>query len=305
VREQRRVRDVDAIVVGYPAQPDVPLASLCARARGTPLVVDAMISLRDTLSGDRARVGSFAGNLLDRLDREAARRAEVLITDTRAHADYFADRYDVRRDRVGVVPVGAEPELFPRAPAPKGAVRALFYGKLSPLHGLETILAAARMPEAPPIRLIGDGQLGPWLEEELAHARPPGLERENWVPYESLGRELASSAICLGIFGTSAKAARVVPNKVYQAMAVGRAIVTADTPAARELLTDGENALLVPAGDAEALANAMRCLANDRELRARLGETAHLRFLELGTPRMVAQRFLDSFSGVRHSDGPK
>jgi glycosyltransferase involved in cell wall biosynthesis len=294
--EQRRVLNVDAIVAGYPAQPDATLASLCARARRVPLVVDAMISLTDTLSGDRARVGSTARRPLEWLDRTAVNRADLVITDTGVHARYFTDLYGLEPERIGIVPVGAEPQLFPRAAEQRGARRALFYGKLSPLHGLDTILAAARMPGVPPVRLIGDGQLGSWLEGELGRDRPPGLERESWVPYESLGRELASSAICLGIFGSSEKAQRVVPNKVYQAMAVGRAIVTADTPAAREVLAHGRDALLVPAGDAEALADAMRRLAADPELRARVGANAHHRFMELGTPVMVAGRLLDSLS---------
>lgn len=295
---QRRIGPVDAVVAGYPAQPDAPFASLCARSRGVPLVVDAMISLADTLSSDRARVGSLAGASLDRLDRASARRADLLITDTVAHADYFVDRFELGSERIAVVPVGAEPDLFRHVPEDGHDPLALFYGKFSPLHGLETVLAAARMPGVPPVRLIGDGQLGGWLEDQLARSRPPGLEREHWVPYRSLGQELAASAICLGIFGTSPKAGRVVPNKVYQAMAVGRAIVTADTPAAREVLTDGEDAILVPAGDAEALAEAMRRLAADRELRARLGASAHRRFLELGTPSAVARRFLESLSRV-------
>ena len=293
---QRRAGPVDVVVAGYPAQPDAPFASMCARARGVPLVVDAMISLGDTLSGDRARVGSVAGAALDRLDRAAARRADLLITDTEAHADYFADRFEVDRDRIAVVPVGAEPELFGHVPDDGRSTRALFYGKFSPLHGLDTVLEAARMPGAPPVSLIGDGQLGEWLDAELERDRPPGLERRHWVPYELLGREIASSAMCLGIFGTSAKAARVVPNKVYQAMAVGRAIVTADTPAARELLDDGNNALLVPPGDPDALAEAMRSLASDPERRVRIGANAHRRFLETGAPPVVAQRFLGSLA---------
>ena len=53
----------------------------------------------------------------------------------------------------------------------------------------------------------------------------------------------------------------MIPNKAFQALACGTPLVTADTPAARELLVDGESALLVPAGDPEALAAAVRRLA--------------------------------------------
>ena len=46
----------------------------------------------------------------------------------------------------------------------------------------------------------------------------------------------------------------MIPNKAFQALACGAPLVTADTPAARELLDGRESALLVPPGDAEALA---------------------------------------------------
>jgi glycosyltransferase involved in cell wall biosynthesis len=292
--EQRRIGPVDAVVAGYPAQLDAPFAAACARARQVPLVVDAMISLSDTLLGDRRRVGKLAGASLERLDRLAVRRADMLMTDTESHAAYFVSQLGAGRKQTAVVPVGAEPELFPPTPQPQGEVRALFYGKLSPLHGLETVIAAARMPGVPPLRLLGDGQLRPWLEAELVLDRPPGLQHLNWVPYERLGAELEAASICLGIFGASEKARRVVPNKVYQAMAVGRPIVTADTPAARELLRDDESAILVPAGDAAALAAALVRLASDAELRARLGENAQRRFEQSGTPSRVAEAFLAS-----------
>lgn len=293
-RAERHVPHVDAVVAGYPAQPDAPFVAHVARRRGVPFVVDAMISLADTLSGDRARVGSRVGTLLERVDRVAVRRADLVMTDTSAQAEWFADRFTVASERLVVVPVGAEPDLFRYVPSHDGPVHALFYGKLSPLHGLDVIVDAARQPGVPPIRLIGDGQLGPWLDGELARIPADTIERESWVPYESLGVELASCAICLGIFGTSDKARRVVPNKVFQAMAVGRAIVTADTAAAREVLTDGEHALLVPPGDANALAEALRVLTADAALRVRLGDAAYRRFLEVGTPRAVARRFVDA-----------
>lgn len=287
-----RERPVDAVVAGYPAQPDAVPAWMVARARRVPLVVDMMISLWDTLAGDRALAGRAAGAVLAGVDRVSLRAADLVLADTAAGADWLAARFGVARERVAVVPVGAEPGRFPPAPPPAGPPRALFYGKLAPLHGLAAVVEAARAPGAPPLRLLGDGQLGAWLAAELERDRPSGLTWERWVPYERLGDEVAAASICLGVFGTSDKAARVVPNKVWQALAVGRPVITADTPAVREVLADGESALLVPAGDGPALGAALARLAADPPLRARLAAAGHDAYRRLGAPPAAAAALL-------------
>jgi glycosyltransferase involved in cell wall biosynthesis len=82
---------------------------------------------------------------------------------------------------------------------------------------------------------------------------------------------LHRAGCALGIFGTTPKARRVIPNKAFQALACGTPLIASDTPAARELLVDGESALLVPPGDPAALTEAVRHLSDDPELARRLG----------------------------------
>jgi glycosyltransferase involved in cell wall biosynthesis len=297
-RRAARLPPARALVVGYPAQPDAPQAWVVARLRRRPLVVDMMISLSDTLAGDRARVGRLGGALALAGDRLALAAADLVIADTRANADWMIARFGVAPAKLVVVPVGADPRRFRPSRQPEGPAPAMFYGKLAPMHGLETILEAARAPGAPALRLIGDGQLGPWLRRELRRHPIPSLEHVPWVPYERLGEEIAQAGICLGIFGAGAKAGRVVPNKVWQAMAVGRPIVTADTPGAREVLRDGVDALLVPPGDAPALAGALRELAADAALRARLGAAARARYEEVADPRALGERLIAAIDRI-------
>jgi len=287
-----RERPIDAVVAGYPAQPDAVPAWVVARARRVPLVVDMMISLWDTLAGDRALAGRAVGAALAGVDRVSLRVADLVLADTTAGADWLSERFGVRRERIAVVPVGAEPGGFPPSPLPPGPPTVLFYGKLALLHGVATVLEAARTPGVPPVRLIGDGQLGPWLADELKRDRPAGLTWERWVPYERLGAEVAAASVCLGVFGTSDKAARVVPNKVWQALAAARPVVTASTPGVREVLTDGQSALLVPPGDGPALAAALSRLGADPALRARLATAGHAVYRRSGTPEAAADALL-------------
>ena len=254
----------DAVIVGYPGHLDLPAAR--RTAGGRPVVFNPLVSLADTLVGDRGRFrpGSRAARGLAGIDRRAFGAADLVVADTAAQAPLFRS---LGAQRVEVCFVGAEERLFQPgwARPADGEFTAPFVGKLIPLHGLETILAAARLAPELRFRIAGSGQL-----EALLEHRSPNVEHVDWVDYELLPGELYRASCALGIFGTSAKAARVIPNKAFQALACGTPLVTADTPAARELLRDEESALLVPPGDAPALAAALRRLADDDELLRRL-----------------------------------
>lgn len=257
----------DVLVVGYPGHPDIPAARRAARGR--PLVFDPLVSLHDTLVGDRARfpAGSVAARALLRVDRAALRGADLIVADTAAQARFYTAALGVPPGRVEVVLVGAEDALF--RPGPRPAHRpfhVLFVGKLTPLHGLDVIVEAARLAPDVPFRVVGEGQ-----QAALLRSAPPNVTHVPWVPYQGLAAEYRAAGCALGVLGTGQKAARVIPTKAFQALACACPLVTADTPAARELLTSGRDALLVPAGDAHALAAAVRALAADTGLAARVG----------------------------------
>ncbi len=256
---RRKEDDADIVVVGYPGHFDMPSAKRVARGR--PVVFNPLVSLHDTLVGDRARFGprSPAAGLLRAVDNGAFRAADLVVADTEAHAAFFRQAFGLPEDRVAVALVGADEPLFRPGWHPPEPFHALFVGKLIPLHGVETILAAAALAPDVPFRVVGDGQLG-----DLLAGRPANVEHIPWIPYEELPEAYRAAGCALGVFGTGGKTARVIPNKVFQALACARPVITADTPAARELLTDGVDALLVPAGDPGALADAVRRIAADR-----------------------------------------
>lgn len=265
-RSREDEQAADALIVGYPGHFDLPAAKRVARGR--PVVFNPLVSLYDTLVEDRGRFrkGTPGAGVVRAVDARAFRRADVVVADTEAHAAFFREEFGLRDGRVEVCFVGAEDRLFRPGWQPERPFHVLFVGKLIPLHGLETILSAAALLPGIPFRLVGSGQLEPLLA-----GRPANVEWVPWVEYEALPGEIQAAGCALGIFGTGAKAARVIPNKAFQAIACGTPLVTADTPAARELLTDGVDALLVPAGDPEALARAIRRLAAEPGLAGAVG----------------------------------
>ena len=288
-------RGYDALIVGYPGHFDLPAARRAAWGR--PVVFNPLVSLADTLVGDRGRFrpGSLTARVLGAVDRRAFRSADLVVADTDAHADFFSELAGIPRSRIEVCLVGAEERVFRPAWDPEEPFTALFVGKMIPLQGVETILAAARLAPELSFRLIGSGQLDELLEE-----RPPNVDWRDWIEYEQIPEELGRAGCALGIFGTSAKAGRVIPNKVYQALACGTPVVTADTRAAHELLVDGESALLVPPGDPHALVAALRRLAGDPELARHLSGGGLYTFQERASEAVLGRRWQEVLERAVH-----
>jgi glycosyltransferase involved in cell wall biosynthesis len=211
--------------------------------------------------------------LLAALDRLAVRCADLVIVDTPEHLGLLAEE---DRPKGVVVAVGASEAWF-RASAvawrPGGVMRIVFFGLFTPLQGTPVIgealaMLADRTDIA--VTMIGTGQDYD-LTRSLAAANA-SVSWLDWVEAGDLPRVIAAHDVCLGIFGTSPKAQRVVPNKVYQAAAAGCAIITSDTAAQRRML--GDAATYVPAGDAIALAEVLIALAQDDKRVRTLGMAA-------------------------------
>jgi glycosyltransferase involved in cell wall biosynthesis len=262
-RRARRCRDVEVVVVGYLGVLDVHLARWCfPRAR---LVLDHLAPVGGTME-DRGRRG-LVGKLAGAVDRAAVRRASLVIVDTEEHAALLPPGRSV------VVPVGAPARWFEANAArdghrdghPEAALTVVFFGLYTPLQGAPVIAHAVGLALDRGARLqvdmVGHGQ-------DLSQARRwlrdrPEVRWHRWVEPDDLPAFVARRDLCLGIFGATGKAARVVPNKVFQGAAAGCAIVTSDTPPQRRAF--GDAAIYVPAGDARALADVLVSLAADHD----------------------------------------
>ncbi len=271
-------------VIGFNGQLDVLLLRLLGLRSGPRIVFAPLVSLTETLVDDRrvyAR-GSWAHGILRTVDRLCCRAADCVVVDTDAHRLYFRDELGVEESKLVTCHLGADVAAFKPAerdgeatPMDDEVVEVLYFGQYLPLHGLDVVAhAIEKLAEHPRLRFtfIGTGTERAWVEPRV---RAAGVDATfvDWIPYEQLGARLALADIVLGIFGTSSKARMVIPNKVYEAAAVHGTIVTADTPAVREVFTDGRDAYLCePSGPA--LAEAITLLAADPSLRARLADNA-------------------------------
>lgn len=293
----------EVAVIGFNGQLDVLLLRMLTPRYGPRVVFAPLVSLTETLVEDRGvyRRGSLAASALRALDRLTCRLADVVVVDSHAHRRYFAQELGVDESRLMVCHLGVDNVAFGSL-APQPADRAepdqlevLYFGEYLPLHGLDIVVdAVGRLSTRRDLRFtfIGTGEQRVRYEPLLRATRAK-LEFVNWVPYAELGSRIARADIVLGVFGSSAKAHMVIANKVWEAAAEGRPIVTLDCPAIREVFTDGEDIVLAPA-DGATVAAAIRRLAEDGELRARVGAAAR---------ELIAARFNDDYLGLAWS-GP-
>jgi len=265
-----------AIVLPYPAIIDIFVIWPLARLRGQKLIFDAFISFYDTIVCDRKRVrqNGFLARILWYIERLALRLADTILVDTDEHGRYFSTMFSIPQSKFITVLVGAEPLFWrardcelslPKLPVEFPSRYVLFYGQFIPLHGVETILQAVSATRDDDIHwfIVGSGQEEHLARDFIALHAPTNMTWLPWVDYELLPDLIRHAEVCLGIFGTSDKAARVIPNKMFQILAAGGTIITRDSPAVAELAQQFPDSIkLVPAGDADTLAAAARDISN-------------------------------------------
>ena len=294
----------DVIVVGYPGYIDIILIRLLNIFSKRLLVLVSFISLYDTVIVDR---GSFKPNgirakILFFIDRIAFASADWVLVDTHQLVQYYSDLFRLpptqfRKSLVGNVFDGTNEEQLKST---KNRFRVLFFGTYVPLHGVRFIIDAAIRLKNTPVEflLIGNGQE---FDEVRLKYRTSHLNnvtfKDSWHSVKQLTEAMVEADVCLGIFGTTPKASRVIPYKIFGALALGRPVITRDSPAIRELLVDGESVLLCPPGDGKALANCIERFREDNEFCSRIGQQGKKCYEREASQDAIGREFLRKISG--------
>jgi glycosyltransferase involved in cell wall biosynthesis len=307
LRNARLQLPYDAVIFGHPAQLDLVLTAWWFRRRQIPVIWDALVSMYDTVVTDRGvqHPRSIWAQLYRLLDRLASRVADVMVLDTAEHCVYWQQTFAVSAAKLIVIPVGAT-DLFTcvsQGAQPDADFTVLFYGTYIPLHGVETIIWAAKcLEQYRQIHwiLIGTGQQRAMVDQLVKDSHIENAQFIDWVPLEKLPDYIAAAQVCLGVFGFGDKATRIVPNKVFQCLAAQRPVLTADTPAARALLwRDGlRGAQLVPAGNAESLAAAVLQLYQSPERCRQLAEVGFSIYKRYYSSQQIGQMLVELLSSV-------
>lgn len=238
-------------------------------------------------------------------ERSLLAQAEVIVASSAAYAQASSALRPYSR-KVRVIPLGLDParlgqptdEAVARALWPERGLRVLAVGRLAHYKGFDLLLkAVARVPEASLV-LAGEG------EERAALARLSaelGLGERTRVagavPSDLLGALYAACDLfCLPSLDRSEAFGMVL----LEAMHAGKTCLVTDIAGSGPawVVRHGQTGLVVPPGDAQALAQALAELALDRELRDRMGEAGRRRFEQNFHIASVARQWQDAYREV-------
>ena len=210
-----------------------------------------------------------AGRAWDRARRLLYPFAAGLVVQTNAVSGWA--RHMVRKERIHVIPNFVRD--MPPAPEDRESLSLLAVGRLDPQKGFDILLRAfaASGLAARGVRLtiLGEGGERARLEDLAADIGiAAAVEMPGIVPDPETWMARATAFVLPSRY-------EGFPNALLEAMAMGCPAIAADCDSgAREIVRHGENGLLVPVGDAGALAGALAALFADEALRRRLGREA-------------------------------
>jgi glycogen synthase len=224
----------------------------------------------------KAVLKPFADFLLEREPRPALHFERVLFPSRFMQQEF--ERLGVPVQSSQVVPGAIDTAPYARQPHKAfepGKLSLLYAGRLSPEKGIETAIAAAGSLVQDwsecqvSLTIVGGGETA-YQQHLAALARRHGIESAVTFrpPVTKEGMPALYSQFDVYLFPSiwNEPFGRVL----VEAMASGVAVVGAETGGAAEIMEDGVNALTFPPGDAQALAQAVRRLGDDGELRQRL-----------------------------------
>lgn len=280
------MRNIEAILVVFPGWFDVFWLFLVARAKSVPLFFDPYISLYETVVEDRKLCPpkGLCAWVARKIERTSLQLASKVIVDTPENLKYWSSLNALAPERFEVLPIGSNlRKVEYQAHSENEKTRLLYYGNFIPLHGVDVIIRAASLLEASgtnfELELIGLGQTRARAERLVGDLGLKKCRFSNPVDRGSLAKSILEADLVLGVFGPSEKVQRVVPNKVFEPLSLGRPVITSESEAVKNMFSS-RGVSFVPGQDPDALFRAIQKLIAHPGLLKKLGREGEREFTQ-------------------------
>jgi glycosyltransferase involved in cell wall biosynthesis len=250
--------------------------------------------------------------MLNWLEKQAILKADLLTSPSLSLAGIVAQQYHIPLKRIHILPYPIDDKLF--MPATQSnyesstALTVLYVGRLNKRKGIYTLAQAIpRVAQASPKVIflfvgpdmsveLGGGTHQQELVKQLA--QQPNQARVHFLPTqtrEQLVSLYQASTVCVvpSLYDN-------LPFACLEAMACGKPVIASAVGGLAEIITSGQNGLLVPPDDPEALADQLIGLLRDQERRRHLGQQARAYIEENLSCARIAQATLDLYAAIVH-----
>ena len=234
---------------------------------------------------------THAPPFLSRLIGTMFARADRILVLGRVWRDLIVQHVPESAGRIIILP-NAVPAPRPRQPRSDGPVVILFLGHVGPRKGVPQLIEAlATLPRSNDwsATIAGNGDIDAARVGLAQHGLESRVSITGWIGPEEVQHRLATADILV-----LPSLEENLPMSVIEGMAHGLAVVTTPVGAVEDIIEDGVTGLLVPPGDAPALAVALSRLVGDPALRTRLGAAA----MDFHRQHLEIDRYIDRLADV-------
>lgn len=304
------IHGVDVFYVGWMGQQLVPLIRLFTRK---PIIFDMAPSLFDSfLDRGYAKRGSIKARILLWIDRYAYQQSRAVIIGDEGTREHFSKVFSISREKFRMFPVCADNKLFfPRSAQDRDSRHkdefiVEFVSEMAPQHGISHVLRAAKLLEGSGItfRIAGAGQC---LQEAIRVFEEEHPLNVTFLPYriplEQMLQWRSEAHVCLGFFGDTPKARRSLSNKLYEALAMGKAFLTAGPPEAFGVarhFTDEVELFWAPIANPRGLADKILWLHANKEICARVAAEGRKAYERMCSEEGIEKRIVNLVNEVAH-----
>lgn len=291
------IRSSDAIYVGFPGHLEVFPAFLIAKVFHKKLVFNPLVVIYTGYAHDHTilKRGSFLAQMIKKAEKLAYTVPDIVLADTPFQKEHICSEFGIKSEKVGVLPIGADDKVYPYSPKKRGdgVFNVTYYGLYTPLHGVQHIVEAARILKDRKdivFSMVGNGNT---FDENYNKAE--GLKLTNIRFFKDMTEEnafdtLAEADVFLGFLQKHPTVDRAIPNKVYQGLALGKTVISADAKVIRSVFTHKENVFLCAPSSGKSLAEAILYLRDHPALTQKLARNGHKMYKQQFTPKMIGSK---------------
>jgi len=299
LRKWNEIKKTDAIYVGYPGHFDVLLAWPVAKLLKKKLVFNPLVIFytgfteeqgilkKDSLLGKFSKWGEgFVYNLCN-----------IIFADTPLQKKFLIDVLNVKNEKIRILPLGADATYYRFTPYTNISkkINVMYYGLYSPIHGVEHIIDAAKIllkNKNIHFTFVGNGNT---FQKNYDVAQKEKLTNCTFYydkPMSEHPAIIETGDIFLGFLQKHPSVDRIIPNKIYQGLALNKVVLTADAPVTRSMFVHKENMYFVPQANPKAFAKALEELADNPQLRKKIAENGYALFQKEFTPEKVTKKLI-------------